>query len=940
MSTIEVTCNCGRVYVLPGDKEGRKLQCRRCGAVIAIRRDAEPGVVVPFQTPIDDEDEGTKADSPPRGRGAVQGPLDLKPLPGAPPPLRRCPRCGLRDDPGVAVCVRCGTDLREPVAPAAPKPAAKPLGARGSTAKIVKADLPKAQKAQDERVSRIETFAKVSFVPLAGIVASLMALGLSTVGNAGLRELPAPSRKALDSRLVAARLMAVSTLLMWCGVIGFYVFIYRPQQRHEIHENLALGCRNHLDSLGRWIRAARPDDARFPADGKKTLADAIRELAEQHELGDAVLSCPVLGGERYAIDGGLAALDAGTNPEYLIVWDAVPHTDPDGSLRWFALRADGAVEEFRNAQQFERGRARSSVRAVLPGPTPPDIVGPPGQGGPTTKAPRPKNETSEGFEPRRAALIALGAELDKSDPDLQKTLPEADFTKRIGLAPGEAVVQVVRYGDDDLRHVAARLVARLEIPGPELLRLAEQLSADADGETRLTLVLGLRRAGAPAWLDACAGLATEALPPISDRALALIATEAQTGREGLRRVLLRARDKRQLSKTASDQPIFALPPDIYQTCSELLDDHEVGAEALAVLSRGGPEVEKVLDPLFASTDAHTRELAFRALRSSLVWRDAPRAPLHERFKAETDRSVKAAVLPLFLDTIDVETVRRALESLRESPSDALGVIARRALAGAKDKDALAEMIRELDRGATSRDEVLSELRKPSRVVDATVSEVLYQKGPLLEGAGQEAAVALAFGRIDDASHRFILKIATQSTVPSAREAAWKALIDGSRLSDKVRGEVIDEICARLAKEPETSVKAQIFPLLARYEYRTPPTVAALESLAKRSSETADMRERAVLALSQSTDPRSVTSLVDVVDSLTGHPKYIATLKLRELTNAAQQPLTSVEWRRIVHQVETDVKRKLKERDEKDRVEFRDRQEQAEARARDLRPRTP
>lgn len=989
MSTIEVTCSCGRVYVLPGDKEGRKLQCRRCGAVIAIRRDAEPGVVIPFQTPSDEDDEGTKVDSPPRARttalrrpeapgqpprrvagqgtpggasragGAVAGglagfggKLELKPLDGARPPLRRCPRCGLQDDPTIVICVRCSFDFRDTPSVAAAKVAAAPPKALGrpSTAKIAKADLGKAERVHDERIAKVETMAKVSFVPIVGLVPALIALGLSAIGNGPLTELPAPSRKGLESRLGTARLMAVATLLLWLGVLAFYAFVYLPQQKREIRENLALTCRNHLVSLGRWINEARGEKGRFPSDTKRTLADGIRDLADQHDQAD-VLSCSLPGGERYTIDGGLAAILSTTNKEYLVAWDAAPHPEIQGGLRWFGLRADGSTEEFRSAALLDRARGRPSEVGGSATGTASESTGtgtPAGNSGAGTSGTagtdgagsRPKVPPVETFEPRRVALAQFATELDAKDPKLEKTVSEDEFTKRIGLTPPDAVRQVIRYGDDELRHKTARLVARLDIAGPEMLRLAEQLEKDADPDTRWTLILGLKRAGAPAWLDACAALATESLPPVSERALAYLTEEARSGKEGLKRVLLRARDRRQLRKTAGDQPIFELPPDTYPALAELLDDRDVGLEALGVLSRGGPEVEKVIEPLFASTDARMREFAFRALRSSLGWREAPRGPLHDRLKAEADRGVKAAVLPLLLDTIDAETVKRALEALRESTGDTLAGVARRALAGAKDKDALTEIIRELDRPGPCRDEVITELRKTPRAVDESVSEVIFHKCPSLQAAGQEAAIQLAFNRIDDMSHRYIVRVATESSFASTREAGWKALLDGARYSDKIRAEIQEEIVARLSREPEAAVKNQIFALLARYEFRTPATVTALEAVAKKSSEPQDIRERAVVALSQSTDPRAVSSLADVVDSLKDHPKYVATLKLRELTGASSQPLNSADWRKVLHQTEAEVKRKLKDRDDKERQDWKDRQDQAEARVKDLRQRTP
>ncbi len=966
MSTIEVTCNCGRVYVLPGDKEGRKLQCRRCGAVITIRRDAEPGVLVPFRTPTDDDDEGTRVDSPPKSKPAAPKPagwgagrLELKPLDDSQAPLRRCPKCGLQDDPTIVICIRCSFDFRDLLAPntttegmpgigALPPPPTpvsnvrtpvqKPLG-RPSTVKITKAELSKAERAQDERIARVETLAKVSFIPLLGIAPGTIALVLSMVGNGPVRELPAPSRKAVESRLGTARLMAVATLLIWLGVVAFYAFIYLPQQKHEIRENQAASCKAHFQTLGRWINEARGEKGRFPADAKKTLADGILDLADHHGASET-LSCPLLGGERYAIDGGLAAVLPTTNREYLIVWDASPHAEPDGVVKWFALRADGQLEEFRTAALFDKARTRPSEAAVAVNQTGSSSAsngnGSTGQGsgGPRT----PQKQPIEGFEPKRTALIALAKDLDGRDPKLQKTITEDELAKKVGLAPADLITQVLRYGDDDLRHVAARVIARLDLPGPELLRLAEQLGKDADVEARWTLMLGLKRAGVPAWLDACAALAAETGSAVSDRALGLISDEALSGKDGLKRVLLRARDRRAITKAGSDQAIFVLPADVYPTLAQLLDDRDVGAEALGVLSRGGPEVEAVIEPLFASTDSRVRELAFRALRSNLGWREASRQPLHDKLKAEKDRRVKEAILPLLTDTLDTETMKRALEVLREATGDSVAGVARKILSGTKDKDALAEMLRELDKPGPCRDEVLSELRKPQRILDESVSEVIFLNGLTLQPAGQETALGLAFLRVDDVGHRFILRAATQSTSAAVREAAWKLFVDGARYSDKLRSEIQEEIVTRLTKEPEINVKAHIFALLGKYEFRTPQSVTTCEALARKTTEPQDVRERAVIALGQSTDPRAPTSIADVIDMLKDHPKYVASLKLREYTGATTMNYSSGEWRKLLKENDAAIRRKLKDRDDADRMEFKVRQEQAEQRARELRPR--
>jgi hypothetical protein len=923
--TIEVTCDCGRVYVLPADKEGRKLQCRRCGAVITIRRDADAGAFVPFkQVAADESDEVTKG---PEGSGAGEGRLELKPLDEPETPLRRCPSCGFQDDPAIVICVRCGLDFRAPRGPEKPVP--RPARPSKRTAERAKADFLAIEREVDERVARVETFAKVSFVPVVGLVPGLLALALGAVGGDELRSLPAASRKGLESRLGAARLMAVATMLIWLGLLGFYAFVYRPQQKLEIREQLARTCHAHLDSLGRWVREVRDSRGRFPAEARATLADGLRDLADEHETGGAVLSCPLLGGEPYTVDAGLAAIESRTNDEYLILWDSAPHAEPEGALAWYALRADGHVEEFHTVASFEKARSRPSEKFKAAEPAP------------VVRAEKPKTTAEEvGFETRRQALFQLARELDAADPKLEKPLAEADFQKRVGLSPPDALTQVVRYGDDDLRHVVARIVARLSVPGPEMLRLTTQLAHDADAETRWTLTLALKKAGAPAWLDEASTLATDGLAPFSDQALALLVAEAQSGKEGLKRVLLRARERRHRTNVAAEQPIFALPPAVVGAAVELLADTDVAGEALALLAHGGPDVETALEPAFQSTEPRVRGLAFHALRSNLSWREAPLAPLHERLKTESDRGIRAAVLQTLLDPVDAETVKRAIEAFREGAgTDPLASVCRRIFGEAKDKACLLEMVKELDHPGPARDEVLGELQKPTRVFDETVSAVLAQKVLSFDQAGQETAVHLAAHRFDDGAYRLLLHVAAASTVAPMREAAWKALTDGAFLSDKVRTEIQEELAARLLKEPDFATRGEIVTLLGRYEYRSTAGMNALEQLARRSSEKEDLRERAVAELCVSNDPRSVTILADLIDALTGQPKFLAISKLKAITNAPTQPSTTVEWRRIVHQTESELKKTLREREEHERSEFKNRQDQAEAHVRELRGRS-
>src|SRR5581483_7237990 len=105
---------------------------------------------------------------------------------------------------------------------------------------------------------------------------------------------------------------------------------------------------------------------------------------------------------------------------------------------------------FRSSAQFDKARECPSERSAPVG-TPellprPILVGggqpPLGGGGGRPPAP-------EGFEPCRAALLVLAKTLDAQDPKLEKTITEDEFTRRVGPAPVDAIVQVARYGNGD-----------------------------------------------------------------------------------------------------------------------------------------------------------------------------------------------------------------------------------------------------------------------------------------------------------------------------------------------------------------------------------------------------------------------------------------------------------------------------------------------------------
>jgi hypothetical protein len=99
-----LTCrSCGELVRAPATKRGKKRHCPVCGAAwpeTALRVMQAPSLPIP---PPPDEFAGVAIDEDPDS-GNPYGTAD----PGA----RRCPDCTEQLAPGVAVCVRCGFDLR------------------------------------------------------------------------------------------------------------------------------------------------------------------------------------------------------------------------------------------------------------------------------------------------------------------------------------------------------------------------------------------------------------------------------------------------------------------------------------------------------------------------------------------------------------------------------------------------------------------------------------------------------------------------------------------------------------------------------------------------------------------------------------------------------------------------------------------------------------
>ncbi len=314
-------------------------------------------------------------------------------------------------------------------------------------------------------------------------------------------------------------------------------------------------------------------------------------------------------------------------------------------------------------------------------------------------------------------------------------------------------------------------------------------------------------------------------------------------------------------------------------------------------------------------------------------RDASLEPYHERLKVEADRTVKAAALLALVERSDAETVRRALEVFREGgPVDPLANVCRKVLANVRTKEAIEEAVLELDRPGPARDEVVRELQGGTRVLDDLVAAVLVEKAPRFESEGShEAVVKICAGRFDEAAHRHVAREAFSGATAPLRELALRLLVEnGARLSEKVADEVAAEAAQRLPKETDPAARERLFALLERPEFRSANGLLALEAVARRANELPKDRERAVAAIGKYPEPRAVTTLVDLIDGLKDHAKWVCMNELRNLTGAPSVPSTSSEWRRLCHQHEAEMKKRLKEREEKDSSDWKDRQRAAQA----------
>lgn len=301
---IDVHCVCGKVYQVPPDKAGRKLQCKRCGAVRRVPHLATPDsadLEVPFRTP------GAMSDD--EGLGLVGGaPLDLQ------APLRRCPCCGFQDDADIVLCVRCGYDWR--------------VGRRIEDAHEAgeRSDRLRAVASADASLADLGRLAWVALSPL-GLLLGPYVFARSLAMERRLRALG----RDLDTLQHAqqVRVMAGAGSAAWLLVALFFAaFALREGRGGDAA--LAVACEARLERIGRVVRGrlgARP----WPGP-ERPFHEALWALSEgsRAPLAPSDLRCPLADDLYPYVGRATEELTPQVDPGYLVLWDREAHADALG----------------------------------------------------------------------------------------------------------------------------------------------------------------------------------------------------------------------------------------------------------------------------------------------------------------------------------------------------------------------------------------------------------------------------------------------------------------------------------------------------------------------------------------------------------------------------------------------------------------------------------
>ncbi|RMG15523.1 MAG: hypothetical protein D6731_08145 [Planctomycetota bacterium] len=921
---IEVACPCGKTYRVPPGMTGRKIRCKRCGAIQRVPRpllddDDEGPLVVPFRMPGVDEGWGDDLLQPPS-----EPPLQLR------APLRRCPSCGTQDDAEVVLCVRCGFDWR--------------LGRRRDDAHDHEEERSKAAAATEaaRAIEGLRALAWAALTPV-GVLLGPLALGRSL----GIeRRFPDGPSEEAAAALAQVRLFAIGGTVFWTLVLAGAIFAVKRSAGRSVGE--AALCRARLERVGRVLRDRVEREGTFPQDGQFAAALEAAARAGEGGLRPDDLVCPAQRGlYPYGRRDGVR-LSSGARPDHLLLWDLEPHPDLDGSPGYRALRFDGTVEHFSTARALEEAIERPPF--ALAGGTGGASGGGASGGGAASGG---GSAASGGSMTRFLDFAAVWAE---DDPGMQAVVEPQLFVEEVGVPPEELLPAALAARDPRLRLAAAQMLVRVPLPAREKRKLVRRLLEDEGPGVLLAAGLVLQQVGDPTWVPTLASVAEHGSAREAELARGVLARGAARSAETTRALLAQARSIREQTGARGDDAIFPLPPEALPHAARLLSDPELGREAAAVLYSADAEGADAALAVLGSGDPALRAAAFAVLDRLRVKGVVSLPEFLDALGREELPEVQGQALAGLADAPqppERELVAWVLAALRRRPGGRLEAACRRivrrvgvaAAGGPPHAEGLEwlldDLLRPGDPGL-----LLEELGAEARSQEAALDRGLARRWKRIPEPSVRRRLVDLLERRPLPSSLEALLVAAEDRLLEVRRAALQALQSSEALrTPEVRAEVGRFLARRLAREREASVRELLVALSRGLLYCgvedsapgkhrcTPRLLRALEALARKGD------IAAVRCLATHPDPAVPELLVRLLEEKRANLRLRGELAgaLRSLTRLSTTSADAGVWRRELAEKAGAVREALRARARAEQRRIEGAVRQAEERLRTQRP---
>jgi hypothetical protein len=905
---IDLSCSCGRTYQVPPTKAGRKLQCKRCGAVTRIPHpDSDDVFVVPFQ--VTEE--------------AAEQPLDL----AVAEETHRCPSCGTTDDMSVVICVRCGYDWR--------------TGNRIEESAQLGLDVDEALADEAAVASALQVirWGLVCLSPLGVALGPVTLLKSMTAENALRRD--APELQGL----AVARLQAAGGFVIWTALI--LAFAWWAQGREEVvQQHLAIQCAARLEHLGSRIKRELESEATFP-EQPGDLRDALAALAERDpDLNSEHLRCP-LAEDLYPFKTrDEEELTQGVDAGYLLIWDSEPHADVKGQTSYRALRFDGKVESFEDRETLREGLAREpfgELAAPSAGPKP--TASRAGQGPPQVQP-----------EARLRRFVALADECDRRDPWLEKELvvEALIFTERAGIPPQDLLPIALASTDVTIRRYGARMLARSQL-GPEKVgAMAREVAKDRDLDVRFGAARALQRVG-QSFLDPLVLVLEQGSSELKAATVRMIGREASAGRAEAERVLRLMNTVRTQAQAGGDDAMFPLPQQALQHVAPFLGDADLGVEARAVFLNARKEAVEPLRTILRQGAGPARKGAFVVAQAMVEAEILDLAGYLEFVDAERDVMVQAKALEPFQAKADrlapnQVLTRWLLDFAREKDPQGPLLLSIRQLLARVGRPPLPDdepgSVEQLVAALTEDGEhtvILDELGAEERLQNLEIDEWIadrWKKIPTL--ASRRKLVEILSARPYESAQRTLL-VALSDREPDVRALAAQQLIFSRALrSDRFRRDAARLLGKLLRKEEDPLVRQRLLEfaqgkhVCGRYPADdrpakhscSEPILSFLRAQAKKGDRSA------LRCLTTHPSLQAVKSLIEVLKATTRDRELRSDImsELKNLTGLSATSSDAGSWDREITKRSEQLEKRLRAAAEREREAIRRNNERAEAKA--------